>query len=122
MTAPTTDSSTSLPPAARRANHIHSAPPTFDPDVHGRARRHQDWTPCDAIGATINTQPDAASAIARRRQLRELVNDTREQSRRALVNQGDRPYPTGNSSDRAAATAERLRHFRIKRNGQSLDR
>ena len=90
--------------------------------MHGRARRHQDWTPRDAIGATINTQPDAASAIARRRQLRELVDDTRAQSRREQVNQGDGPFPTGNSSDRAAAAAERRRRFRIKRNGQSLGR
>ena len=106
----------------RRANHIHTAPPTFDPDRHGPARSREDWTPRDAVAASLNKQPDATSAIARRRQLCELVNDTRAQSRRELVNQGDGPFPTGNSSDRAAATAGRFRRFRIKRNGQSLGR
>ena len=106
----------------RKANHIHTTPPAFDPDQHGPARRHQDWTPRDAVAAALDKQPDATSAIARRRQLRELVNYSRGQSRREQVNQGDRPYLTGNSSDQAAATAERLRHFRIKRNGQSLGR
>ena len=106
----------------RRANHIHSAPPAFDPDQHGSVRSHEDWTPRDAVAAALNKQPDATSAIARLRQLRELVEGTREQSRREQVNQGDNPFPTANSSDRAAAAAERFRRFRIKRNGQSLGR
>ena len=106
----------------RRANHIHTAPPTFDPDGHGPEFGREDWSPIDAVAAVLSRQPDATSAIARRRQLRELVNGTREQSRREQVNQGDGPFPTGNSSDRATATAERLRSFRMKRNGQSLGR
>ena len=106
----------------RRANHIHSAPPAFDPDVHGPVRSHEDWSPRDAVAAALNKQPDATSAIARRRQLRELVNDPRAKSRREQVNQQYSPFPTGNSSDRATATAERLRSFRMKRNGQSLGR
>ena len=106
----------------RRANHIHTAPPTFDPDGHGPARSREDWSPRDAVAAALNKQPDAISAIARRRQLRELVDGTREQSRREQVNQGDGPFPAGNSSDQAAAAAERRRRFRIKRNGQSLGR
>ena len=105
----------------RRANHIHTAPPTFDPDGHGPARSH-DWTPRDVVAGALNTQPDAISAITRRRQLRELLKGTHQQSRREQVNQGDGPFPAGNSFDRAAATAERLRHFRIKRDGQSLGR
>jgi ATP-dependent exoDNAse (exonuclease V) alpha subunit len=54
----------------RQANHIHTAPPAFDPDQHGPARNHQDWSPKDAIAEALNRQPDATSAIARRRQLR----------------------------------------------------
>ena len=106
----------------RRANHIHTAPPAFDPDGHGPARSHEDWSPRDAVAAALNNQPDAISAIARRRQFRELVDGTREQSRREQVTAESGLVPTGNSSDRAAATAGRLRRFRIKRNGQSLGR
>ena len=61
----------------RRANHIHTAPPTFDPDGHGPDFGRTDWTPRDAVAASLNKQPDATSAIARRRQPCELVNDTR---------------------------------------------
>ena len=106
----------------RRANHIHTAPPTFDADQHGPDFGRMDWSPRDAVAAALNKQPDAISAIALRRQLREVVNGLREQSRREQVNQGDGPFPTADSSDRAAAAAERFRRFRIKRNGQSLGR
>ena len=107
---------------SRRANHFHTATPTFDPDGHGPAHSREDWSPRDAVAAALNEQPDATSAIARRRQLRELVDDTRAQSRREQVNQQHGPNPTGNGSDQAAAAAERRRRFRIKRNGQSLGR
>ncbi len=107
----------------RRANHIHTAPPTFDPDQHSPDVGRKDWTPRDVVAAALTRQSDATSAIARRRQLRELVNGTREQSRREQVTAESGLFPTGNSSDRAAAAAaERLRRFRIKRNGQSLGR
>ena len=104
----------------RRANHIYTAHPVFDADRHGPDFGRKDWSPRDAVAGALNKQPDATSAIARRRQLREMVNSTREQSRREQVNQGDGSFPTGDSSDRAAAAAERFRRFRIKRNGQSL--
>ena len=45
----------------------------------------------------------------------ELVNGTREQGRREQVTAESGLVPTGNSSDRAAATAERFRRFRFKR-------
>ena len=37
----------------RRANHIHTAPPAFDPDQHGPVRSHENWTPRDAIAAAL---------------------------------------------------------------------
>ena len=99
----------------RRANHTHSAPPTFDPNQHSPDFGRKDWLPRDVVAAALTQQPDTTSAIARRRQLRELVNGTREQGRREQVTAESGLVPTGNRSDRAAATAERFRRFRLKR-------
>jgi hypothetical protein len=90
----------------RRANHIHTAPPAFDPDQHGPDSGREDWTPTNAAAANLSRQPDAASAIARRRQLRELVNGPGEQirgeqNRGEQNNHDDGAAPTGNSSARA---------------------
>jgi ATP-dependent exoDNAse (exonuclease V) alpha subunit len=111
----------------RRANHIHTAPPAFDPDQHGPDSGREDWTPTNAAAANLSRQPDAASAIARRRQLRELVNGPGEQirgeqNRGEQNNHDDGAAPTGNSSARAAAAAERLRRMSSNRGGQSLSR
>ncbi len=57
----------------RSANHIHTAPPTFDPDQHGPATDIGAWTPQEAVAAAIARQPDDVSALERRRQLRELA-------------------------------------------------
>ncbi len=106
----------------RRANHIHTAPPAFDPDQHGPARDRRDWSPTDAVAAVVSRQPDATSAIARRRQLRELVDGPGEQNRGEESNHDVGVAPTGNSSARAAAAAERLRRMSSNRGGQSLSR
>jgi len=53
----------------RRANHIHAAPPAFDPEQHGPHASHTDWTPADAVSASLDRQPGEVSALARRRQL-----------------------------------------------------
>ena len=106
----------------RKANHVHTAPPAFDPDQHGPASDHKDWLPRDAVAAALNRQPDATTAIARRRKLRNLVNVAVKQTRGDQGNDGEGPVPTDIASSRAAEAAERLRHLSIKRNGQSLSR
>ena len=74
----------------RKANHIHAAPPAFDPDQHGPDFDRRDWSPTDAVAAVVSRQPDATSAIARRRQLRELVDGSGEQNRGEQNNHDDR--------------------------------
>ena len=106
----------------RRANHIHAASPAFDLDDHGRASDPENWSPRDAVAAAMNSQPDATSAIARRRQLRKLVNDTVEKNRRDQSSHDCGAEPTGNPSGRAAEATERLRRLSIERSGQSLGR
>jgi ATP-dependent exoDNAse (exonuclease V) alpha subunit len=106
----------------RRANHIHTAPPAFDPDQHGPASDHEDWLPRDAVAAALNRQPDATSAIARRRQLRDLVNGAVERNRGDQGTDGEGPVPTNIPSSREAEAAERLRRLTNERRGQSLSR
>ena len=84
----------------RRANHIHTAPPLFDPDQHGPDFGREDWSPIDAVAAALSRQPDATSAIARRRQLRELVNGPGEQNQGEPSDHDDGAAPTGNPSSR----------------------
>src|SRR5690606_19873970 len=95
----------------RRANHIHTAPPAFDPDQHGPASDHEDWLPRDAVAAALNRQPDATSAIARRRHLRDLVNGAVEQTRgpgqrRRGPGPDEHPLLPGGRSRRATPTHE----------------
>ena len=106
----------------RQGNHIHAAPPAFDPDQHGPDFDRRDWSPTDAVAAVVSRQPDATSAIARRRQLRELVNGAVGQNRGEQNNHDVGVAPTGTSSARAAAAAERLRRMSSNRAGQSLSR
>ncbi len=106
----------------RGANHIHTAPPAFDPDQHGPDFDRRDWTASDAVAAALSRQPDATSAIARRRQLHELVNGTAEQNQGDQSNDDVGTVPPDFSSARAAAAAERLRRSSIKRSGFSLGR
>jgi hypothetical protein len=101
----------------RKANHIHAAPPAFDPDQHGPDFDRMDWSPIDAVAAVVSRQPDSTSAIARRRQLRELVNAAGEQNNHDVV-----VAPNVTSPARAAAAAERLRRMSSNRAGQSLCR
>ena len=106
----------------RRANHIHTAPPAFDPDQHGPYFGREDWSPIDAVAAALSRQPDATSAIARRRQLREFVDRPGEQNQGEQNSHDHGAAPTGEPSSRAAAAAERLRRMSIERSGQSLSR
>jgi len=72
--------------------------------------------------AALSRRPDATSAIARRRQLRELVDGAVEPNRGEPGNHDDRADTTNFPSGRAAEAAERLRRMSIARSGQSLSR
>jgi ATP-dependent exoDNAse (exonuclease V) alpha subunit len=63
----------------RNANHVHTAPPAFDPDHHGPAGPVSEWRAIDAIAATLERQPNETSAIARRRELRDVTARLDEQ-------------------------------------------
>jgi hypothetical protein len=78
--------------------------------------------PRDAVAAALNRQPDATSAIARRRQLRDLVNGAVERNRGDQGTDGEGPVPTNIPSSREAEAAERLRRLTNERRGQSLSR
>jgi hypothetical protein len=105
----------------RKANHIHTAPPAFAPDQHGPDFDRRKWSPADAVAAVVSRQPDATSAIARRRQLRELVDGKGEQYCGVHSHDGG-AAPAGNISDRAAVAAARLRRMINNPGGQSLGR
>ena len=102
----------------RTANHIHTAPPTFDPDQHGPATDVREWTPQGAVTAALARQPDQVSAFERRRQLREFSSTPQQGNRR-----GHKPIDDRDETPRQRATddASRLRHFTIRRS-QGLTR
>ncbi len=58
----------------RTANHIHTAPPAFDPDGHGQ-RDDDIWSPTSAVAEAVQRQPDETTAINRQRRLRQLTGD-----------------------------------------------
>ncbi len=60
----------------RNVNHVHTAPPAFDPDQHGPAGPTDEWSATGAVVTALVRQPDDTSAIERRRTLRELSNRT----------------------------------------------
>ena len=96
----------------RRANHIHTAPPAFDPEQHGPHALPNDWTPNDAVAASLDRQPDEVSALARRRQLRELSTQERDlesghEADAAPVND----HPRDPESEPVAAAMRRLQRF-----------
>jgi len=65
----------------RHANHVHAAPPAFDPDQHSPAEIDSDWTAASAVAAATERQPGEFSAIARRRELRGCETLTGEEQR-----------------------------------------
>jgi conjugative relaxase-like TrwC/TraI family protein len=106
----------------RSQNHIHTAPPAFDLDEHGPSNRVSGWTPAGAVAAALGREPDEASAIARRRQLRDLSAEPTEQHRRRHANEtAVHVNPDSAVSDRAAVAIRRLQ--RLERGqGQTLGR
>jgi conjugative relaxase-like TrwC/TraI family protein len=110
----------------RNANHIHTAPPAFDLDDHSLNDQRSEWTPTDAVSAVLGREPDDVSAIARRRQLRDLGTDPGEHDRRRHANEAvaevdPRGDPGGAVSERAAAAMRRLQRY-SRRPRQSLER
>ena len=95
----------------RRGKHIHAAPPAFDLDEHGPAERGTEWAPTGAVTAALERQPDDDSAIARRRQLREL--SPRSPERRAPdANEAPMEADPGDAAnERVAAAMRRFQRF-----------
>jgi hypothetical protein len=69
----------------RNANHVHTAPPTFDLEQHGPTDTAEQWTPRDAVTRALRRHPDQSSALARRRQLRQDAHERSEQHRSPAV-------------------------------------
>lgn len=96
----------------RDANHVHTAPPTFDLEQHGPTDTAEQWTPRDAVTRALRRHPDQSSALARRRQLRQDAHERSEQHRSPEVAQ---------PSDQAAAAMQRLQRL-SRRPAQGLGR
>ncbi len=106
----------------RTANHIHTAPPEFDLDDHS-LRDRGDWTPVGAAAAAVAKEPNASSAIARRRQIRDLAADSGlPQRQRKATETGVTLDPDSATTERSAAAIRRLQLLRYPRSGQSLGR
>jgi len=103
----------------RAANHIHTAPPAFDPDQHGPDPSLSEWTPQGAVAAALARQPDDVSALERRRQLREFSSTPQhgiDDPGQKLIDDRDET-----ARQRATDVASRPRHFTIRRS-QGLTR
>jgi len=105
----------------RVANHIHTAPPAFDPDQHGSATDAREWTPQGAVAAALARQPDQVSALERRRQLRELHTPAPPEQGGDMSNAAVDQVPSDTASGRAAAAAKRVQ-FLSRRRFQGLQR
>ena len=96
----------------RRANHIHTAPPAFDLEQHGPHTRPTGWTPADAVSASLDRHPDEVSALARRRQLRELSTQERDpKSGHEADDASVNDHPRDSETERVAAAMRRLERF-----------
>jgi len=105
----------------RAANHIHTAPPAFDPDQHGPDRSVHDWTPQGAVAAALARQPDQVSALERRRQLRELHTTAPPERGDDMSNAAVDQVPSDTAGGRAAAAAKRVQSL-SRRRSQGLQR
>lgn len=61
----------------RAANHIHTNPPAFDDNHHGRSFPVPEWSPRDAMISALQREGTGTTALARRRQLRCGATDGR---------------------------------------------
>ncbi|WP_395161295.1 MobF family relaxase [Ilumatobacter sp.] len=92
----------------RSGNHIHVAPPAFDPDSHGPHQSADNWTPGGAVAAALDREAENTSAIARRRDLRALSGQSSSPLRSldgGVVPQSDA------DSDRVASAMRRLQQL-----------
>jgi len=99
----------------RVANHIHTAPPAFDPDQHGPDNSASEWTPQGTVAAALARQPDDVSALERRRPLRELHTPVPPEH---CTDMGHVKVDQGLSdvaSEGAAAATKRLQSFNRRR-------
>jgi len=106
----------------RQANHVHTAPPAFDPDQHGRTAQIREWSPIVAVGEALERQPDQASAIDRRRQLREVSNQTHDFKRDSVVAAPSSARPSDPGGEREAEAMRRLQEFARRPPAKGLER
>ncbi len=63
----------------RIVNHVHGHPPAFDAEHHGRSIPVVEWSPADAVTASLQREGAGTTALARRRRLRDEATDGRSQ-------------------------------------------
>ena len=91
-----------------------------DHSLHDRAH---EWTPARTVMAALAREPDAVTAIARRRQLRDRTADPNERRRQGELTEAARAIdPDTAATERAAAAIRPLQRVRYSRAGQSLGR
>lgn len=84
---------------------------------------HDPVEPTGATAAALTREPDATSAIARRRQLRTPATDAKQQARGHDANEAAVPIEPGSAATRRAARAiKRLQQISYSRSGESLQR
>ena len=107
----------------RTDNHIHTAPPPFDPDQHGPADHADQWSATGAVAAALEQQPDQVSAIARRRELRELSHQPHDLERHsAATDSPSNARPNDPGLERAAAARRRLKRLIRRAHTPGLER
>jgi hypothetical protein len=93
----------------RHANHIHTATPVFNPEQHGPFEHVERWSPTGAVAAALDRQPDQVCATTRRREVREISNQTHNLKRnRAVIESPTDARPSDPEGGRAAAAMRRL--------------
>lgn len=107
----------------RHANHVHTAPPTFDPERHGPPEAGTDWSPSGAVSAAVDRQSDQMSATSRRRTLRALAAEARNQEPDRVVSEpANEVGPTHAVPERVAAARRRLEQLARRRSSRGIER
>ncbi|MEO6122655.1 MAG: AAA family ATPase [Ilumatobacteraceae bacterium] len=107
----------------RHANHVHTAPPSFDPERHGPPEAGTDWTPSGAVTAAAGRRSDQMSATSRRRTLRTLAAEARNQEPDRVVSEpASEVGPTHDVPERVAAARRRLAQLARRESTSGLER
>jgi hypothetical protein len=107
----------------RHANHVHTAPPNFGPERHGPSEAGTDWSPPGAVSAAVDRQSDQMSATSRRRTLRTLVAESRNQEPDRVVSEpASEVGPTHAVPERVAAAGRRLEQLARRKSTRGLER